>query len=68
MKKSFNLQKFQKQAFYEGAKAQIHNQSRCMMNCYKSKLEKGNGAQKAWQSCVDEYNNSKDSDWSLKYS
>lgn len=68
MKKAFNLKTFRKQAFYEGSKGQIHTQSRCMMNCYKIKMEKGSSAQEAWQSCVDEYNNAKENDWALKYS
>ena len=69
MKTSFNLKAFRKQAFYEGAKAQIHIQSRCMMNCFKSKMGGKSGAQESWFSCLDEYNkDNKSGKWSQTYS
>jgi len=71
MKTSFNLKTFRKQAFYEGGKGQITNQSRCLMNCYKFQREnnKKSGAQEAWQNCLNEYNDDKKSgNWSSKYS
>jgi len=67
-KTTFNLSKFRKQAFYDGAKAAIHSQTRCLMNCYKGNMEKGQGAQEAWQGCIKEYNEAKsNNDWYVKY-
>lgn len=69
MEKSFNLNRFRKQAFYEGGKGQVTTQTRCMMNCYKVKREAGKSAQEAWQNCLDEYNEPKsNSKWAEKYS
>ena len=71
-KNTFNLKTFRKQAFYDGAKGQITNQSRCMMNCFKSKMENGKTkgeAQESWFGCLEEYNTAKSkSDWAIKYS
>lgn len=68
-KSSFNLKTFRKHAFYDGAKGQITTQSRCMMNCFKSKMEKSGKAQESWFDCLEEYNKAKSkSDWSIKYS
>lgn len=64
----FNLEKFKKQAFYDGSKALIHNQTRCMQNCFKTQMETLGSAQKAWETCKDEYAKSNENDWSLKYS
>lgn len=67
-KTSFNLSKFRKIAFNDGAKGAIHSQTRCMMNCYKGNMINGKGAQESWQSCVKEYNEAKsNSDWYIKY-
>lgn len=65
--KTFNLNKYQKIAFYDGAKGAIHKQTRSMQNCYKLKMEKGMSAQEAFESCTKEYNNSQDNEWELKY-
>ena len=68
-KTTFNLKSFRKQAFYEGGKGQVTQQSRCMMNCWKSKMEKSGKAQESWSKCLEEYNTAKSkSDWSIKYS
>lgn len=69
VKSSFNLKNFRKIAFNEGAKGQITSQSRCMMNCFKSKMDKSGKAQESWFGCFKEYNEAKSkSDWSIKYS
>lgn len=63
----FNLHKFRKKAFYEGAKGQMFRQKRVMMDCYKAKLKSGQSAQEAWQNCLDEFNDSADGNWATKY-
>lgn len=69
MNKAFNLKSFRKQAFQEGGKGQITTQSRCMMNCFKAKMEKNGKPQEAWFGCLEEYNKAKSkSDWAVKYS
>lgn len=68
MKLTFNLDKFNKKAFYDGGNAAIKSQTRCMMNCYKAKMDAGKTANEARESCVEEYNNAKNNDWSTKYS
>lgn len=68
IKTTFNLKKFRKQAFNDGAKGAIHSQTRCMMNCYKKQMDSGSGAQESWQKCLNEYNEVKgSSDWYKKY-
>ena len=65
--KNFNLNKFNKKAFYEGGKGQTQRQTRAMMNCYKAKLDAGKSAQDAWESCLNEYGDKDQADWALKY-
>lgn len=69
MKKvTFNLQKFYRKAYYDDGKGLVQEQTRCMMNCYKTKLDEGITPQKAFDSCLKEYQtSSKDGKWSLKY-
>jgi len=61
----FNLKKFRRQAFYEGAKGQATKETRSLMNCYKAKLDSGASAQEAWSSCANEYNEK--TGWATKY-
>ena len=68
MKTSFNLQKFRKQAFYDDGRGLSQQMTRACMNCQKAKREKGMEAQEAWFQCLEEYNNQKNGEWSLKYS
>ena len=67
MKTSFNLKSFRKHAYYDGGRGLTQEMTRACMNCQKEKREKGVGAQEAWFSCIDEYNNQKNGEWSLKY-
>lgn len=67
MKKTFNLAIFKKQAYYDDGRGLTQEMTRACMNCQKAKREKGEGAQKAWFDCIDEYNNQKNGEWSLKY-
>jgi len=68
MIKSFNLSKYTKKAFYEGAQGYMKPQTRAMQNCYKCKSDGGKGPQEAWNECMEEYQEASSSDWSLKYS
>jgi hypothetical protein len=69
MKKSFNLKLFRKQAFYEDSRGYMSTFSRCWSNCYKKKMDSGMQPQKAWDSCLDEYQHSgKSGNWKLEYS
>ena len=67
MKTSFNLKNFRKHAYYDDGRGLTQEMTRACMNCQKEKREKGIGAQEAWFSCIDEYNNQKNGEWSLKY-
>ena len=67
MKTSFNLAVFKKQAYYDDGRGLTQALTRSCMNCQKAKREKGEGAQDAWFSCMDEFNNQKNGEWSLKY-
>ena len=69
MKKSvFNLKTYFKKAFYEGAQGYWQRQSRAWANCYKLKSDKGMPPQKAWNSCMEEYNNlAGKGKWALNY-
>ena len=67
MVKTFNLNQFRKQAFYDDGKGQVQRQTRAMMNCYKAKLASGMSAQKAWEGCLTEYNTGDKADWATKY-
>lgn len=68
---TFNLKSFlTKQASYEGLQGYWSAQSRAWCNCFKQKLEasKDKSAQKAWQTCLDEYNkDAGNTSWALKY-
>jgi len=68
MKKTFNLKKHIKQAFYDDDRGYWNKQSRAWMNCYKAKLDAGQSPNDAWVGCKDEYQSAnKKSDWALKY-
>jgi len=69
MKKVFNLKAFVKTAFYDDARGHMQGQTRCMQNCYKQKYDDKITPQKAWQQCLDEYNEASDKGkWILNYS
>lgn len=69
MKTTFNLNKFEKKAYYDDGRGQVQKMSRSFMNCFKSKMDgqKTASAHKAWMSCLDEYQDSKYNDWGTKY-
>ena len=68
MKKSFNLQKYIKTAFYEDVRGYWNGQSRAWMNCYKLKCDKGMEPQAAWNGCLADYQKSASkSTWVLDY-
>lgn len=65
---TFNLNKLQKKAFYDDGRGLVQKQTRALMNCWKSKMDNGKmGAQEAYMSCLDEYQNAKNNDWGMKY-
>ena len=66
MKNTFNLKQYRKKAYYDDGKGLILPQSRAMMNCYKTKMEKGNSAHEASESCIKEFQTMKD--WVGNYS
>jgi len=67
-KKSFNLQRYMKKAFYEGVQGYWSVNSRCWPNCLKEKMDgKNKGQQEAYNSCIDEYNNWDKGKWSMTY-
>ena len=68
MKKAFNLKQYTKTAFYEGAQGYMKPQTRAWQNCYKCKSDEGKGPQKAWDECMNEYQEAGSSDWAVKYS
>ena len=69
MKTSFNLKKFQKQAFYDGARGYALRNSRCWPNCLKEKMDGKNKSQhEAYQACFSEYNNWDTGKWLSTYS
>ena len=63
----FNLKKFKKVAFYEGAKGLTSE--RAWQNCYKLKSVDGKmPPHEAWECCRKEFNdNNGKGEWSLKY-
>jgi hypothetical protein len=63
----FNLKAFRRKAYYEDAQALMKGQSRNWMNCYKTKVSNGMPAQEAISSCMEEYQDLSDGDWSFKY-
>ena len=67
MKNTFNLNAFQKTAFYQDGKGLVQKQTRSFMNCYKAKMDKGASANDAWNSCLEEYQNADSSGWNTKY-
>ena len=69
MKKTFNLRKYIKKAFYEDVRGYWNCQGRAWKNCYKQKSDKGMQPQEAFESCLAEYQkSSKTADWILNYS
>jgi len=69
MKISFNLNKFQKQAFYEGARGYSLRNSRCWPNCLKEKMNGKNKSQhEAYEGCLGEYNDWDTGKWLSTYS
>jgi hypothetical protein len=68
MKKTFNLKKHRKTAFYEGARGYAQAATRAMQICYKCKTEDSIEPQNAWQECQNEYNESTaKGEWIKKY-
>jgi hypothetical protein len=69
MDKTFNLKKFRKHAFYEGARGYFQGETKAKQICYKCKYDDGRSPQQAWKECAEEYNEAGDKgDWVLKYS
>jgi hypothetical protein len=69
MSKVFNLKKFRKQAFYQGARGGAQEATRAKQVCYKCKYDEGKSPQEAWDECDSEYNEAEDKgQWVLKYS
>jgi hypothetical protein len=56
MKKTFNLKSYMKHAFYEDVRGYAMKQERAWMDRYKEKVDSGMSSQKAWESCLEEYN------------
>ena len=68
MKKVFNLKHYIKKAFYEDVRGYWNSQTRAWMNCYKCKSDQGVAPQKAWDSCLGEYQTAMSkADWALSY-
>ena len=65
-KETFNLRQY-RTAYYEDARGQSQTQTRSYMNCYKAKVDAGMTAQAAWESCLKDYQNLANNDWTLKY-
>ena len=55
MKKSFNLKKYIKTAFYDDARGYMQSQTRAWMNCYKQQCDNKKQPQEAWNTCLEEY-------------
>ena len=69
MKKTFNLQKHIKKAFYDGDRGYWLRGSRGWCNCLKHKTDgKSQGKQEAYEECIHEYNNWDSAKWLLTYS
>ena len=65
----FNLKKFRKHAFYEGARGYWQAETKAKQICYKCKADDGKSPQEAWAECDKEYNTADNKgDWVLKYS
>ena len=68
MNNTFNLKKYIKKAFYEGASGYAVGQTRAWMNCYKQKSDQKKGPQEAWNSCMEEYQKeASKTKWLLNY-
>lgn len=67
MKTTFNLNNFNKLAFYENGKDVMQKQSRAFNNCVKAKREKKMSAHEAWESCLKEFQDSGNGEWAKKY-
>lgn len=67
-KKSFNLKKYIKKAFYEDGRGYMNAQTRSWQNCYKTKSDKGKNPQEVWNDCMKEFQTATDkSKWLLDY-
>ncbi len=53
--KTFNYNKFKKEAFYQDAGDLVKRQTRHLMDCYKIKLDSGMELHEAIESCIAEY-------------
>ena len=68
MKRSFNLKKYIKKAFYDDDRGYWNKQTRAWMNCYKSNLDDGKSPHDAWNGCLESYQTANEkADWALKY-
>jgi len=68
MKKSFNLKKYIKKAFYDDGRGYMNAQTRSWQNCYKAKSDKGSQPQEAWNDCMKEFQEASDkSKWLINY-
>ncbi len=67
MKTTFNLNAFNKTAFYENGRDLMQKQSRAFNNCVKAKREKKMDAYEAYQSCLEEYQSESKGEWAKKY-
>jgi len=70
MNKVFNLKRHMKrQAFYEGSRGYMDDETRAWMNAYREKISNGMNPQDAWESCRDEYQEPKvkSGKWTLDY-
>ena len=67
-RKTFNLRKEIKKAFYEGAQGYMKPLTRAWMNCYKCKSQEGKTPNTAWNECLSEYQEAGSSNWAIKYS
>ena len=68
MRKSFNLQRYMKKAFYEGVRGYWCNNSRAWPNCLKEKMDGvGKSKQEAYAECMYEYNTWDKGKWATTY-
>lgn len=58
MKKTFNLKKHIRTAFYDDDRGYWNRQTRAWQNCWKAKCDKGVDPQEAWNGCLEEYQKS----------
>lgn len=68
MKKSFNLKKYIKKAFYDDVRGHMQAQTRAWQNCYKQQCDKKKQPQEAWNTCLEEYQKAENKGkWVLSY-